>query len=618
MLRRLPFMNLKRESRNWILSKGAILIALSAFILLHKPAGASETYGLSMTGAPKYGADSTHLDYANPDAPEGGTLRQAAIGTFDSLNPYALKGKAALGLDLVYDRLAARVWDEPFTLSPLIAESLETPEDRSSLTVRLDPAARFHDGTPITPEDVIFTFDTLKTEGRPNMRRVYQLVERIERHDARSLRFVFGPGHDRETAMILAMMPVFSKADWAGKTFDSATLAPPLGSGPYKIANAEAGRRIVYERVPDYWAKDKLTAAGHFNFDRIVYDYYRDDTIALQAFKAGELNFRREDDVASWLTAYDVPAVKAQRIAMESLRHGRPDKVRAFIFNTRRPPFDDIRVRRALNLAFDFDWANDTLYHGAYERISSFYPNTGLAANGRPSDAELAFLTPLKDRLDPAVFGPAYAPPENEDRTALRDHLKEAAALLGEAGWVIRDGRRVNEKTGEPLTFEILLDSPGQEKLALALTRNLKRLGIAPRIRLLDSAAFTGRLTAYDFDMLLYYWLSTLSPGTEQYLYWSCESARQEGRWNYAGICDPAVDALARSIPEAESRSELEANVRALDRVLTHGHYMIPLYYKPVDYVAYWANQVARPAETPLYGPVLETWWAPQGGTTGE
>lgn len=532
-----------------------------------------------MVGAPKYTAANTHLDYANPDAPKGGTLRQAAIGSFDTLNPYNIKGRAASGLDLVTDRLMARAWDEPFTMYPLIAQKVDVPDDRSSITFFLNPSARFHDGSPITADDVMFSFETLRDFGRPNMRRIYKLAT-AQKIDARTIKFSFGDGYDRETPMIFALMPVLSKAYWAGKNFDETTLTPPLGSGPYKILSVDPGRQVVYERIKDYWAADLLPNKGHNNFDRIVFDYYRDDSVAFEAFKAGNLNYRREWDVGLWHNGYDFPKLAQGEVIKESLKHGRPDRVRAFIFNTRRPPFDDKRVREALDLLFDFDWVNASLYHGEYKRIDSYFPNTELAARG---DKPL----PPKDK---------------------RADMRKADALLKEAGWMIKDGKRVNEKTGAAFTFEIFLDDPGNEKVALALVRNLERMGIEARVRVLDSAAFRGRLNDYDFDMTLYYWLSTLSPGTEQYLYWSCEAKDQPARWNYAGVCDPVIDRLSQAIPAAHSRAELVKTVHDLDEKLLTGHYMIPLYYNPQDYVAY-QKAIKRPETVPLYGLVIETWW---------
>ncbi len=564
--------------------------ALLSFI----PLTLAETkFGIAMVGEPKYNAESVHLDYANPDTPKGGTLKQSAIGSFDTLNPFSIKGRAAQGLNLTTDRLMARVWDEPFTMYPLIAESVEVPEDRSSITFNLNSKAKFHDGSSITVDDVLFSYETLKKEGRPNQRRIYKLAtpKKLNEH---SIQFKFGEGYDRETVMIFALMPVLSKAYWAKqyleeKTFDTTTLEAPMGSGPYKIIKAESGKQITYKRVKDYWAKDLLTNKGHHNFDKITYDYYRDNTVSFESFKAGGLNMRREWDAGNWNKSYDFPALTDGRVIKEEIAHGRAAKVRGFIFNTRRAPFNNIEVRKALNLIFDFDWMNKNFFYGKYKRIGNpflysgtYFPNTDLEYQHDLSNVKIT-----------------------TDRRFL---LKEADRMLNDAGWPIKNGKRVNVKTGEIMSFEILLDDPANEKISLAYSRNLKKMGIEPNVRVLDSAAYRGRMSEYDFDMTLYYWHSTLSPGTEQYLNWSCESAEQPSRWNYAGVCDPEIDELAKSIPEAKTREELIKNAQKLDKKLQNGVYMVPLYYNPQDYVAYWPP-LKHPENTPLYGMVVETWW---------
>lgn len=592
-----------------IRSKAALALFVILLLGMSLPARAESLHGIAMHGAPKYGAGFDHLDYANPSAPKGGTLKQAAIGTFDTVNPFSIKGKAAEGLDLAYDRLMIRVWDEPFSLYPLIAKSIDVPEDRSALTVHINPQARFQDGTPVTADDVLFSFETLRENGRPNMRRIYKLADEAKIVDTRTVAFHFGPGYDRETVMIFAMMPILSKAWWTGRVFDSALLETPLLNGPYRIAKTDPGRRIVYERVPDYWAKDLPAVKGLYNFDTIIYDYYRDDTVAFEAFKAGDLNFRRELDAGKWSAAYDFPAIKDGTVVQDNLAHGRPERVRSLIFNTRRPPFDDRRVREALGLALDSNWINETLFHGQYKRIASYFPNSVLAAQGKPDAAELALLTPWKNALPADIFGETWQPPNAAGQTEFRANLRKADALLKQAGWIVKDGVRVNGTDGKPFRFEILLDSPEDEKIALAFARVLDRLGIKAGIRALDAAAFRGHLNDYDFDMVLYHWLNSLSPGTEQMLYWSCEAAKQPSRWNFPGICDPAVDALAQGIADARSYDVLTANARALDRVLTWNYYTIPLYYAGRDAIAHNAA-ILRPEQTPLYGAVIETWWA--------
>lgn len=524
------------------------------------------------------------LSYVNPDAPKGGTLSEGVIGSFDTLNPYNIKGRPAQGLELISDRLMARIWDEPFTLTPQVAASADLPEDRSWVIFNLDPRAAFHDGSPITTDDVLFSYETLKQYGRPNMRRIYQMAT-PDILDQRRIKFTFGAGYDRETVMIFAMMPVLSKAYWQDRNFDTTTLETPLTSGPYKISRVDPGRQIVYERVPDYWGKDLLIARGQYNFDRVVQDYYRDDSVAFEAFKAGAFNLRREWNAGLWHSNYDFPALNAGRIKKETLPHGRPDRVRGFIMNTRRAPFDDIRVREAMSKLFDFEWANRNLYHNQYKRINSFYPNTDLAAPD------------------------SFIPPVNETPAQKRANMIEADTLLKEAGWIIRDGKRVNAETGRPMRFEILADDPSQEKLALSFVNTLKRMGIDTRVRVADTANFRGRLNDYDFDMVVYFWLSTLSPGTEQYLYWSCESKDMKGRWNYAGICDTEIDRLSRSIADVHTREDLKTHTHALDRLLMGGHYFVPLYYSDQDFVAY-DSRLQRPETVPMYGMVIESWWA--------
>ena len=563
-------------------------------------------FGLAMHGEPKYDETDTHLDYANPDAPKGGTIKYAAIGTFDTVNPYSIKGKAAQGLNLVYDRLMGRVWDEAFTMYPLIAKGYEIAEDRSWIKFYIDERAKFHDGSSITAEDVLFSFETLKEGGRPNMRSVYRLVTKTEIIDSHTIQFDFGEGYDQETALILAMMPVLSKAWWNGRTFDSTTLDTPNLNGPYTISQIDPGRRVVYERVKDYWAKDLLPNMGHFNFDTVIYDYYRDEMVAFEAFKAGEVDLRREYDIGKWASGYNFPALNSGDVVKEAIEHQRPERVRAFIFNTRRAPFDDIRVREAFNLLFDFEWANENLFYGQNKRITSFYPNSELAAKGAPSQEELEILEPWRKDIQSEVFNTAYIPPTSNDRRAIRNNMRKANTLLNEAGWVVENGKRI--KNGENLSFEILLGAPEDEKIALHYKRSLEKMGIDVSIRNLDSAAYRGRLNTYDFDMTLYYWLSSLSPGTEQILYWGCKAADEPSRWNYPGICNPAVDSIAAQVAQAKSRESLVNHIKALDRILTWGRYIVPLHYSGEDYFAY-QSDIKHPENTPIYGAVLETWW---------
>lgn len=562
-----------------------ITLALAGLCLI-TPAQAQEatpsaSYGLAMHGTPKYSATDTHADYANPDAPKGGTLKQAAIGTFDTLNPYSIKGKAAQGLNYVYDRLMARMWDEPFTMYPLIAERAEVSNDRSEVTFYINPKARFHDGTPITQDDVLFSFETLRDSGRPNMRRIYRLITTAEKRSNNGVYFKLGEGYDRETLMILALMPVLSKAYWSGRVFDSTTLETPVLNGPYRIKSFDAGRQITYERVKDYWAANLLPNKGHNNFDEIIYEYYRDDTVALEALQAQEVNLRREWSVANWASAYNTQAVKDGRVTRYEPEHSRAARATALVFNMRRAPFDNHGVRRALSLAFDEEWVAKNIFYGKYKRAHSYFPNTPLAA------------------------------PFTPDTRNLRTRLREADDLLAKAGWVVKDGKRVSAETGKPFSFEMLLGSAEDEKIALSYKKSLERLGIILNIRTLDMAGFQDRLNNYDYDMVSYFWQNSLSPGTEQMLYWSCEAAKQPSRWNYAGICREDVDALAGDIANAKTYEELTEKARALDKILIEQNIAIPLFYNSADYYAYW-QPIEHPAKVPLYGSVIETWWTKQ------
>lgn len=599
-----------------------VLLALLFFALLPLPARAEApstvAHAIAMHGDPAYPPGFSHFAYVDPDAPKGGTLRQAVTGGFDTLNPHVVKGVPALGLGFVFETMLARSWDEPFSLYGLLAEGLEVPEDRSAAAFHLNPAARWHDGTPVTASDVLFSLEVQRVHGTPNRRQFYAKVASAEAPDDRTVRFTFTPGpdgrYDREMPLLMGLMPIHSKAWWTGRAFERTTLDPPLGSGPYRVRHAEAGRRIVYERLADYWGRDLPSRRGLFNFDALDFTYYRDDSVALEAFLAGQGDVRRESDPAKWATGYDGPALREGRIVLEELPHRRPEFARGLIFNTRRPPFQDIRVRQALGLATDFVWIGKALFHGALARTASYYPNSELAAEGLPGPDEAAVLEPFRDRLPPELFTRPFALPQTDGSgpAGARANLREALRLLGEAGWRVRGGRLV-DGAGRALAFEILLGNPADERVALEYARSLERLGIAATVRTVDNAQYQARLDSFDFDMTLRWWISSLSPGNEQLYYYGSEAAEQPGSRNYPGIRDPVVDAIAASIAEARTRADLVARVRALDRVLLWGHYMVPLFHSPVDRMARW-SRLKHPQATPLYGPLVESWWLEEGG----
>jgi len=564
-------------------------------------------HALAMHGAPKYAADFEHLDYANPDAPQGGVLHQAVIGHFDTLNNHIIQGRAAMGLALTQDSLMARVWDEPFTLYGLVAETVQIPEDRSFIIFNLNPAARFHDGTPMTPDDVIFSYDSYRKYGHPVRRRVYGMVEKVTKLDKDSIRFDFGEGYDAETALILALMPVLPKHYWTmeGHDISKTTLTPPLGSGAYKIARLDTGRSIIYEKVADYWARDLAINAGHYNFDTVIFSYYRDDDIAFEAFKSGTYNLRRENDIGKWIIGYDIPAVQDGRIIARAIPHERPERVRSLAFNTRRNIFADRKVRQALSLMFDFDWLNKNLFYGAFKRIDSFFPNSELASRNLPQNAELAALTPYKDNLPPELFTDIYTSGDSADRRA---NMRKALKLLDDAGWHVVDQKLVQKESGAPFGFEILLQTQEEKKIALAFAQSLERLGITVNLRQVDSAQYQGRLDSFDYDMVFFTWFNSLSPGSEQVNYWSSAAAEMNGSRNYSGVTNPAIDALAQSIAQAPNREALVTQTHALDRALLWGYYTIPLYYLGKDLMAYDAHLSSSP-HVPTYGTVIETWW---------
>ncbi len=569
--------------------------------------GAGPTHGLSIHGDLKYPRGFTHFDYADPRAPKGGGVTLSAPGTFDNLNPFILKGVPASGVANTFDTLTVNSFDEPSSEYGLVAETIETPPDRSWVAFTLRPAARFHDGRPITVEDVIWTFETLRTKGHPQYRSYYAAVASVEKTGPRTVRFTFKEGENRELPVIVGQLPVLSKASWAGRDFTKTTLEAPLGSGPYRVESFEPGRSITYRRVPDYWAAALPVNAGRYNFDTIRYDYYRDDTVALEAFKGGAYDLRRESSSKNWARGYDIPAVRDGRIRKEEIPNEVPTGMQGFVYNTRRAIFRDSRVREALAAAFDFEWSNAHLFYGAYVRTRSYFSNSELASHGLPSAAERAVLGPFRGRVPDEVFTREYQPPSTVPG-GLRPNLVRAIELLRQAGWIVRDLRLVNAETGQPLTFEILLDDPTYERITLPFVKNLERLGVTARVRTVDSAQYEYRMKQFDFDMTMALFPQSLSPGNEQADYWASVSADTPGSRNYPGVRDPVVDRLIERLIAAPDRAALVARTRALDRVLLWGHYLIPHFHLAAFRVVYW-NRFGRPAVAPKYDLGVDTWW---------
>ena len=564
-------------------------------------------HGVAMHGDLKYGPDFEHFDYVNPNAPKGGTVTFASIGTFDTLNPFIIKGTKADGLGFLYETLTVQSEDEPFSEYGLLAESIEMPEDRSWVAFTLRPEARWHDGKPVTVEDVIFSFNTLKEKGLPFYRAYYRNVVQAEAAGERRVKFTFEETTNRELPLILGQLPILPKHYYEDVEFDKTTLQPPLGSGPYRIKSLEPGRRIVYERVKDYWGADLSVSRGFYNFDEIRYEYYRDANVALEAFKAGGYDVRVENTSKFWATAYTGPMFDAGWIQKEEIPHELGTGMQGFVYNTRRPLFQDPRVRQALAYAFDFEWTNRTIMYGQYDRTESYFSNTELAAEGLPSEAELELLEPFREQLPEEVFTAEYQAPSTEDEGGIRQNLRTALGLLREAGWRVEGGKLVNAE-GQPFRFEILLNGPSFERHTLPFIKNLERLGIEATVRAIDPAQYQNRLDEFDFDMVVGTFGQSLSPGNEQREYWGSEAADIPGSRNIIGIEDPVVDHLIDKIIEAPTREDLVTATRALDRVLLWSHYVIPHWHSRIFRVAYW-NKFDRPETTPPYGLPLFSWW---------
>ncbi|MBN2810028.1 MAG: ABC transporter substrate-binding protein [Deltaproteobacteria bacterium] len=586
------------------------LLTLFIFIMFPLSALATETvlsYGLDLYGELKYPAGFKHFDYVNPKAPKGGTLRQAAIGTFDTFNDFILKGIAAEGIGMIYDTLMAAAEDEPFSQYGLLAEKVELAVDRTFVIFHLNPRARFNDGQPVTAADVVFTFNLLLEQGQPMYKRYYADVVGVEALDSLRVKFIFKDGNNAELPLIVGQLVVLPQHFWQGKDFNQAGLDLPLGSGPYRIKSFISGKSVTYERVADYWAADLPVNKGRYNFDTLVYDYYRDATVALEAFKAGEYDFRHENVSKNWATLYNGPQFTDGRIIKKEIPHAIPQGMQGFVFNTRRALFADSRVREALIYAFDFEWSNKNLFYDQYKRSESYFSNSELAAAGPPSAAEKALLEPFRRQLPAAVFTDSYHLPQTDGLGNNRQNLRQAAALLRSAGWRIKDKKLV-DGSGRPFNFEILLTSPAFERIVLPFKKNLDRLGIETQVRVVDTAQYLNRIREFDFDMVVWTFGQSLSPGNEQRYYWHSSVADVAGSRNLAGIKDPVVDALVEEIIHAGDRQSLVTRVRALDRVLQWGFYVIPHWHISTFRIAYW-DKFAQPAQAPQYGLGLMTWW---------
>ncbi|MAZ01763.1 MAG: hypothetical protein CMN56_01360 [Sneathiella sp.] len=584
-----------------------LLLALVFSIAMGDRLSAEEQHAIAMHGDPKYAASFLHFGYVNPEAPVGGTLHLSAIGSFDSLNPFLLKGVSPRGIGDVYQSLLSRSRDEPFTLYANIAQSIDVATDRSWIVFHIDPGARFSNGQEITAEDVLASFEALRDEGRPNVQSYYRKVRKTEILGTHTIRFEFEEEGRYEMPLIIGLMSVLPKSTVTNSDFNKSSLSPIPGSGPYLIEKVEAGRRIVYRRDDNFWGWHLPQYQGRFNFERIIYDYFRDDDVALEAFKSRNIDARFEQSAAKWANAYDTsdPGTGFQKAAPKLQI---PAPMLAFVFNTRQEKFSDLRVRQALTLAFDFEWVNANILYGLYQRTESFFENSPLAAKGPITGAERDLLSPFKTELPDTVFNDAFHLPQTDGSGRSRENLRRAQELLSETGYKIDAGILRHEKTDKTFTIEFLVNNSEYIKLIAPFQRNLETLGIRSTVRQVDTASYQNRATNYDFDMIINSWGQSLSPGNEQAFYWSRDAAATPGTRNYPGIRLASVDMLIEKITTATTRNALVTATRALDRVLLNGYYVIPLYFTDRQWLAHWPD-IKLPRAPSFWGTSPDLWW---------
>ncbi|HSH13216.1 MAG TPA: extracellular solute-binding protein [Desulfurivibrionaceae bacterium] len=587
-------------------------LALIILVLCATPSYLLAAHGISIDGKLKYPANFSHFDYTSPQAVKGGQLVLHGLGGFDKMNPFTLKGTAPDDLgDLVFETLAVASLDEPFAEYGLIAKDIELAADKLSVTFTINELARFSDGSPVSPGDVKFSLDTLKSPAaHPFYQSYLQDISAAEVLDSHRVRFKFAK-KNRELHMIAAQLPIFSKKFYTAHPFTEQSLTAPVGSGPYVVKDFSPGKTITFKRNPDYWAKDLPVRRHQFNFDTITYKYFKDQIVAVEAFKAHEFDFMYVNIAKQWARDLDGPKFKNKEIIKETLPHQNNQGMQGFVFNLRRPLFQERKVRQALGLAFDFEWANQTLFFGQYARSASYFSNSNLAATGLPRGLELEYLAPFRDKLPPEIFTTPPTPPSTKPPGSLRDNLRLAKNLLTEAGWQVNKDGRLTDRSGKPFEFEILLSSPSFERVMASYVQNLAKLGIKASYRTIDPALFQRRIQEFDFEMMVNVYGQSQSPGNEQRDYWASEGADRKGSRNLMGLKDPVVDGLVDRIIYAETQAQLTAACKALDRVLWYGYYLVPNWYLANHRVTYW-NRFARPGKLPLYyspNQALNTWW---------
>jgi microcin C transport system substrate-binding protein len=593
--------------RRKLLAGTALWLGAPAIVRAQSSSKVHVGHGFAMHGEPRYPEPPQSLDYVNLNAPKGGNVRFGTQGTYDSLHPFILKGVPATGIGQLWETLCWQSRDEAFTVYGLLAGTMEVPEDRSWTAFTLRPQAKWLDGTPITVEDIIWTFDTLKAKGPPMYASYYADVLKAEKTGDRKVLFTFRNNENRELPLILGQLPALPSKWWASRDFEKASLEVAMSSGAYKVDSFDVGRSITYRRVPDWWARDLWMNRGRNNFETMRYEYYRDAEVTFEAFKAGDTDIRRENSGRNWMTRYDIPAVKDGRIKREELPDERPQPMQGFVFNLRRELFKDRRVREAIGLMYDFEWQNKNLSYGFFSRTRSFFGNSELEAKGLPSPEELKILEPLKGKIPEEVFTKEYVPPKTDGSGNIRPQAREAIALLKEAGWEIKDGKMT--KGGRKLAFEMLLDEAGFERMALPVKQNLERIGIDMSVRTVDTSQYRRRTDDFDFDMIIDLWGQSISPGNEQRDFWGSAAADRRGGKNSMGLKDPAVDQLIELVIAAPDRESLIVRTRCLDRVLQWHQFVVPQFRSGKELVAYW-NRYSRPQKTAKYAPLAyDTWW---------
>ncbi|TCL73756.1 extracellular solute-binding protein [Rhizobium sp. BK251] len=586
------------------------------FALVASAAIAQPLHGIAMHGDPALPPDYTHFSYVNPDVKKGGKITYGVVGTFDNLNPFILKSMrtTARGMwdpefgNLVYESLMQRSRDEPFTMYGLLAESVEWDDDRTFIQFNINPKAKWQDGQPVTPEDVMFSFELLRDKGRVPFASRLSVVSKMEKIGEHGVRFTFNDKADRETPLIFALAPVLPKHAIDPETFDRTSLTPPMGSGPYKVKSVKPGESITYERDPNYWGKDIPAKVGFDNYDQLTVQYFLQDTTLFEAFKKGDVDVYPDGSPGHWATAYNFPAIASGTIVKDTFKPKLPSGMLGFVFNTRRPMFEDAKLREGLSLVFDFEWANKNLFSNAYKRTESFWQNSDLSSFGVPADErELTLLGPIKQRIQPDILNGTYKLPVTDGSGRDRNVLRQAVQLLKEAGYSIQGGKMV-DATGKHLAFEIMTQNTDQEKLAVVYQRSLQTLGISASIRTVDDSQYQSRTNSFDYDVIIKSYPSSLSPGSEQLSFWSSASRDREGSSNFAGVADPDVDTLIDHILAARSAEDFTAAVRSHDRMLLSGHYVLPLYHTDQQWIAR-NKRIGHPDSVPLYGYQLPTWW---------